>query len=111
MKKIAQPKIITTSLENFKDEFYGIKGTDSRDEYELELAMEIIGDKIKELRKKQNLTQAELGALVGVQKAHISKVEAATNNATLSTVLKIFRALNQKVSLNLTPNSELSLDL
>ena len=106
-----QPKITTITFDELKNKLYGTVGTPKRDEYELEFAMEIIGEKIKELRKKQNLTQAELGALIGVQKSHISKVEAATNNATLATVLKIFKALNQKVSLNLIPNNELELTI
>ena len=33
------------------------------------------GEKIRELRKSQNLTQKELGDLVGVGFAYLSKVE------------------------------------
>ena len=35
-----------------------------------------IGDKIKELRQKQGLTQEELGELIGVKKAAINKYES-----------------------------------
>ena len=46
----------------------GKKGTPEREEYEFELQLESIGSMIKTVRKKKNMTQAELGRLVGVKK-------------------------------------------
>jgi transcriptional regulator with XRE-family HTH domain len=46
------------------------------------------------------LTQEELGKLVGVQKAQISKLESSTNSATIDTVLRVFKALKADINFN-----------
>lgn len=50
------------------------------------------GQTIKQLRKEQNLTQEQLGEIVGVQKAQISKIENCIKNARFETILKVFDA-------------------
>ncbi|WP_420458205.1 helix-turn-helix domain-containing protein [Neolewinella sp.] len=52
---------------------------------------------IKSARKHRKLTQAQLGDLVGVQKAQISKLERNAKNVTVETILKVFRALKANV--------------
>ena len=47
---------------------------------------------------ERNLTQAQLGELVGVQKAQISKIENSLTDARFETIIKVFRALNAKIS-------------
>tara|TARA_R110001592_G_scaffold75225_1_gene227863 strand:- start:34024 stop:34311 length:288 start_codon:yes stop_codon:yes gene_type:complete len=79
----------------------GEKGTKERDEYEFELKLELIGDMIKAARKKRELTQEQLGELVGVKKAQISRLENNTGNVTLETVMRIFNALGAKLNVNL----------
>lgn len=71
----------------------GAKGTPARDMYEEEMAAFLVGDTIRKARQSQNLTQEELGAMVGVKKAQISRLERGGNNVTLSTISKVFRAL------------------
>ena len=95
------------SLEEVKDEFLGKKGTPKRDQYEYDLRMEIIGELIKQTRKERNMTQEQLGELIGVQKAQISRLENHTGNVTLSTILKVFTALKAelKMQVNLKGNS------
>ncbi len=85
------------TLVELEDKYYGIVGTPEREQYEFELSMEILGDKLKHMRKTQNLTQEQLGRLIGVQKAQISKLEKGNNSATISTVLKVFHAMRAKV--------------
>lgn len=85
------------TLEAVKDKFIGKLGTLDREEYELELKMEIIGDLIRKVRKERNMTQSELGELVGVQKAQISKLENNTKNVSIGTFLTVFEALNAKI--------------
>jgi HTH-type transcriptional regulator / antitoxin HipB len=46
------------------------------------------------------LTQEQLGELVGVQKAQISKIENSVKNARFETILKVFDALGAKVNFN-----------
>ena len=91
-------KLKTVSLETMIDTHIGKEGTSNRDIFEQELKIELLGLLIKEARLHQNLTQEQLGKLVGVQKAQISKLENNFTNARLDTVLKVFNALNAKVS-------------
>ena len=74
-----------------------------------EVQMDLIGKAIKETRKERNLTQEELGKLVGVQKAQISRLESNASNATMDTLLKVFSALKAKVTLQVElPNLNIS---
>ncbi len=88
----------TTSLETLIDKHIGVSGTAKRDQFENELRLDLLGEAIKKARKERNLTQTQLGELVGVQKAQISKIENRTSNARLDTVLRVFKALNAKVN-------------
>ena len=86
-------KLKKYSFDEIKDEFLGKKGTTKRDFFEHELQMDIIGELIKRAREERDLTQEELGKLIGVQKAQISRLENHTGNVTLTTILKVFGAL------------------
>ena len=88
----------TYSLDEIQDEFMGVKGTPRRDEFEFRLQLDLLGDMIKKTRKERNLTQEELGELVGVQKSQISKLEKNASNVTIQTVLKVFTALRANVN-------------
>jgi HTH-type transcriptional regulator / antitoxin HipB len=77
------------------------KGKDHKGEtytVEVPLQKDIIGRLIKALRKIRNYSQSKLGLLLGVQKAQISKLEKSDRNITLSSMLKIFKALRTKIS-------------
>jgi DNA-binding XRE family transcriptional regulator len=87
-----------TSLDTLKDKWIGRKGTKKRDKFEQELNLEILAGTIKAARLNQQLSQEALGKLVGVQKSQISKIENNFTDARLSTLLKIFDALNVKVN-------------
>ncbi|MGB0428304.1 MAG: helix-turn-helix domain-containing protein [Flavobacteriales bacterium] len=88
-------KIMT--LDQMKDKDIGKVGTAERDKYEFDLRMEVLGDMIKSVRKERELTQEQLGELIGVQKSQISKLERNTKNVTIETILKVFRALKANV--------------
>jgi hypothetical protein len=51
----------TYSLEEMTDKHIGKKGTSRRDAFEEELRLDILGQTIKNIRKKRHLTQSELG--------------------------------------------------
>lgn len=89
----------TFSLDDVKNKFLGKKGTSKRDAYENELRLDLLGDTIRQTRIQRNLTQEELGLLVGVQKAQISKIENNFKDARISTILKVFDALQTKILL------------
>lgn len=99
----------TYSLEEVTDEYVGKLGTPERDAFEQELRLDILGHTIRQLRENQNLTQAELGELVGVKRAQISKIENSLTDARFETILKVFRALNAKVNFSIeVMNNEMS---
>ena len=97
---MASKGLKTHSLVEMKDKYIGKPGTAEQDEYEYELNMNVLGKMIKLARQERHLTQEELGQLVGVQKAQISKLESSTNSATIDTILKVFKALNAEIHFN-----------
>ena len=97
---MATKELKTYSLAEMKDTDIGNVGTQERDEYEYELRMDVLGQMIKTARQERNLTQEELGRLVGVQKAQISKLESSANSATIDTLLKVFKALKAEINFN-----------
>ena len=90
----------TTNLDTLIDKHIGKVGTDKRDGFENELRLDIIGETIKQARKERKLTQEQLGKLVGVKKAQISKIENNLTDARFESILKVFRALNAKIHFN-----------
>jgi len=95
---MATKELKTYSLAEMKDKYIGKVGTQERDKYEYALRMDVLGKMIKAARKEKNLTQEELGRLVGVQKAQISKLESSANSATIDTIIKVFRALKAEIN-------------
>lgn len=94
-------KLKLYSLDEITDEFIGKPGTPKRDAFEYELRLDVIGEAIKQARKERRLTQEELGQLVGVKKAQISKIENSLTDARFETIIKVFKALNAKINFNI----------
>ncbi len=94
-------KMKTYSLEEITEKHIGKIGTEKRDAFEKELRLELLGEAIKKARKERHLTQEQLGKLVGVQKAQISKLENSLTDARFETILKVFKALNAKIHFNI----------
>lgn len=86
----------TYTLDQVINEIVGKIGTSNRDKFEHDLQIDLIGNAIKQTRKERNLTQKELGKLIGVQKAQ-SKLENNAGNVTLETLIKVFTALKAKI--------------
>ncbi len=99
-----------TSVEQLKDKHLGKIGTPKRDAYEQELKIELLAEEIKALRLANNLTQDQLGQLIGVGRAQISKLENGKSNITIGTLLKVFNALKAKVSFNVERIGEVKLN-
>jgi HTH-type transcriptional regulator / antitoxin HipB len=93
-------KLKIYSLDEITDEYIGKPGTPKREAFEYELRLDVIGQAIKQARKERHLTQEELGDLVGVKKAQISKIENSLTDARFETIMKVFKALNAKINFN-----------
>lgn len=98
---MAKKKTKTYTLEELTDKYIGEKGTSKRELFEFDLKLDILGEMIKKARKEQKLTQEQLGQLIGVQKAQISKIENNAKDVRFSTVMRVFEALKAKVKMTI----------
>lgn len=99
----------TYTLEQVQDKLIGKIGTPERDIFEYELQLDLIGKAIKQTRQERHMTQEELGKLIGVQKAQISRLENNASNVTMDTLLRVFTALKAKIKLQVElPNLNIS---
>jgi len=101
----------TYSLEDLTDKYIGKKGSKEREEFEFELKLDILGEMIKKTRKEQHLTQEQLGDLIGVQKAQISKIETNAKDVRFSTIMRVFEALKAKVKMTIEFNPDTNLEI
>jgi len=100
----------THTLDEVQDKLIGKIGSANRDRFEYELQMDLIGQAIKQTRQERKLTQEELGKLIGVQKAQISRIENNASNVTIETLMRVFNALQAKVMLSVElPHFKISL--
>lgn len=77
------------TLSQFKDKYYGERGTRQRDQLEAGYENFKIGSLIQEARLEKGLTQEELALKVGTTKSYISKIENNIKEARISTLQKI----------------------
>lgn len=69
---------------------YGPLGSKSREKFEEDSSAFRLGLIIKDLRKKNKLTQTQLAERIGTQKAYISRLESGNVDIRVSTLFRIF---------------------
>lgn len=111
LKKKRENKMKKYTLEELTDKYVGEKGTTNREQFDFELKLDILGEMIKKARKEKHLTQEQLGDLVGVQKAQISKIETNAKDVRLSTIMKVFDALKAKVKMTIDFDTNTHLEI
>jgi DNA-binding XRE family transcriptional regulator len=79
----------TKSWKEIKDNVYGEKGTERRDELERDFEGFKIGVLLKKAREDKHMTQTQLGDLVDKKREYISRVENNGSNMTLKTLYEI----------------------
>lgn len=77
------------SLAEFKDEHYGKKGTEKRNELEKGYEQFKLGAMIHEARIEKGLTQEQLAVKSGTTKFYISRIENNIKEVRFSTLQKI----------------------
>ena len=91
------------TLEQFKDEHFGLRGTSKRDKLETGYENFRIGALIHEARVEKGLTQEELADKVGTTKSYISKIENNLKEVRISTLQKIVElGLGGKLQVSIT---------
>lgn len=53
-----------------------------------------IGDRVKELRSKQNLSQKDLALICGFDRTYLSRVVSGKQNITIEKLLVLYTKLN-----------------
>ncbi|MEI7420901.1 MAG: helix-turn-helix transcriptional regulator [Prolixibacteraceae bacterium] len=101
MKTENNDKDIST-WSQIKDQVYGEKGTERRDNLEREAESFKIGLLLKKARESRHMTQEELGQIIDKKRTYISRVENNGNNITLSTLFNIVeKGLGGKVVISI----------
>ena len=101
MKAENKNKDVTT-WNQIKDQVYGEKGTERRDNLEREAESFKIGLLLKKARESRHMTQEELGQIIDKKRTYISRVENDGSNITLSTLFDIVeKGLGGKVRISI----------
>ena len=96
-KKLAELKTGSQHL----TEKYGEKGTPSREEFEAKAKAWYFAEILCDERKRQKLTQQQLGERIGMKREYISALEQGQTDMQLSTFMLIANALGLRFSLRL----------
>lgn len=80
-----------TTFESHLDEYYGKRGTPTREEYEEGFEAFKLGAILRELRLEQGLTQKQLAQKCGTSKFSISRIENNAGDIRLSTLMRMIR--------------------
>ena len=80
-----------TSLSDFVDSEYGVKGTAKRETFEAEYEAFKLGVLIQQARQEKGLTQEEVATLAGTNKSYISKLEKDLKDIRFSTLQRIIK--------------------
>lgn len=60
---------------------------------------EILGDKIKRLRRKRGLTQSQLSDMTHLTRTTISKIESGKFNASMDLITRLIRPLGAELDI------------
>ena len=95
-------KMDTKSWKDIKDNVYGKKGTDRRDQLERDFESIKIGILLRKAREERNLTQQQLAEIIDKKRTYISRVENNGSNLTLKTLYDIVeKGLGGKVNISI----------
>ena len=102
MRQVGDMKLY--NFDKLLEEDLGPVGAPERDEFERSVDEAVhayrVGEAIKQAREAKNLTQAELGEKMGVQRSQVCRIESG-KSITLSSMMRAFRALGVQCSLDM----------
>ncbi len=62
------------------------------------IQMELVGNKIRELRRQRKLTQTELAEKIGVHQSDLSRMEKGEYKVGLDTLLRVLQTFNLSIA-------------
>ena len=92
-------QILNKYIQGGLAESYGEKGTPSREEFEAKAKAWYFAELLRDERKRQKLTQQQLGERIGKKREYISALEQGQTDMQLSTFMLIANALGLRFSL------------
>ena len=101
MTREEMKRLNLTPIEDLIEEDFGAEGTPIRMIFDAEVDVFILGEHLKEERRKAGLTQEQLAEKIGTNKSYISRVENGHADIQVSTLFKIFHGLGRRVSLTI----------
>ena len=81
------------------DAKYGEVGSENREAFRKEAYAFYMGQVIREARREERITQAELGKKIGANKSYISRIENGLIDPTISTLYGIISALGLRIEI------------
>ena len=91
-------RLSLTPLEDLIAEDFGEVNTPERNQFEMECDAFIIGEQLKNERRRAGLTHEQLADRIGTKKSFISRVEKGRADIQLSTLVKLFNGLGRQIS-------------
>ena len=82
------------------DQEFGVSGTPERAAAEEEAYAFYSGQILRDARKQEKVTQAELASRIGSTKSYISKIENGSMTPSVSTFYRIIHALGLRVDIS-----------
>ena len=87
------------SMDAVLDKLYGKVGTPEREEFRKEAYSYCVGQLIRDARKQERMTQAELAEKVGTNKSYISRIEKGAIEPGVGLFFRIIDALGLKMEI------------
>ena len=92
----------TKSWSEIKNEVYGERGTERRDELDRDFESFKIGLLLRKAREEKQLTQEQLASIINKKRTYISRVENDGSNVTLKTLFDIVeKGLGGKLNISI----------
>lgn len=83
----------------YLDEQYGQEGTPEREAFRAEARNYMLGVMLRDERKKQHMTQAQLAEKVGTNKTYISRIEKGLIEPGFNLVVRMLGAMGRRIEI------------
>lgn len=83
----------------YLDEQYGREGSPEREAFRTEARNYMLGVMLRDERKKQHMTQAQLAEKVGTNKTYISRIEKGLIEPGFNLVVRMLSAMGRRIEI------------
>lgn len=83
----------------YMDEVYGVEGSREREVFRSEARNYMLGVILRNERKKQHMTQAQLAEKVGTNKTYISRIEKGLIEPGFNLVVRMLGAMGRRIEI------------